>query len=75
LAPIWDKESTPVRDAHWSGPGEKELRELLIAPQHALVQELSIAFQHALVQELLIALQHALVRMRSNWDDSDRGTS
>jgi hypothetical protein len=37
LAPIRDKGSTPVRDAHWSGPGEKELKELLIALQHALV--------------------------------------
>ena len=26
-------------------------------------------------KELLIALQHALIRMRSNWDDSVRGTS
>jgi hypothetical protein len=51
LAAMRDKQSTPVRDARWSGPGEKELKELLIA------------------------LQHALVRMRSNWDDSDRGTS
>jgi hypothetical protein len=37
LAPIRDKESTPVRNAHWSGAGEKEPKELVIARQHALV--------------------------------------
>ena len=58
-----DKGSMPEKDAPRSGPGEKELKELLIAPRYALVQE------------PLIALQHALVHMRSNWDDSDLGTS
>jgi hypothetical protein len=63
LALMRDKEAMPEKDAPRSGPGEKELKELLIALQHALVQGPSIA------------LQHALVHMRSNWDDLDRGTS